>query len=92
MTLLRRRRKPTWIPPTGEMVLTTDHGDTQVSHLNGVSWHEAEVPPPDHACYIQTDGWIGFHRYLRCACGAIRGGCKGDPPRWRERNSRCTSL
>lgn len=53
-------------------------------HVGGVCWYEARLPMRWHRCRVQTSGWIGFMRVVRCACGAIslNGG------RWRERNSR----
>ena len=60
-------------------------GDVITSHLGGVAWHAAPVPPKRHECRVQTDGWIGFRQYQRCACGAIRGNIR---PEWFDRNSR----
>lgn len=75
-----------WRPPTGEFVRATlATGPTEVTHLNGVPWYEAPLPPRIHACYAQTRGWVNyFDRIDRCACGAVR----RDRGRWMNVNER----
>lgn len=60
-------------------------GATNIEHRDGVQWFEAEVPPVDHECAVQTRGWVrDVAPVLRCACGAI----SSDGRQWDERNSR----
>lgn len=51
-----------------------------VTHLDGIDWTEAPIPPRFHRCWPQTSG-MGVQR---CACGAIG---RGFGP-WMEKNSR----
>jgi len=63
--------------------------EMQVRNLNGVPWYTAPVPSRRHTCWVQTSGWIGLDRYVRCACGAVcRNPCNCCEPHWMERNSR----
>lgn len=59
--------------------------DNDIKHLDGVPWHETELPPANHRCWPQTDGWIQFEQVQRCACGAIR---YGRDPVWTRINER----
>lgn len=74
-----------------------------VSHVGGMPWHEAPVPPLDHLCWVQTSTWGGpggMYQLLRCPCGGVADGIDissarevGMPPArqqrfWRGRNSR----
>jgi hypothetical protein len=76
---------------------------TDITHQDGVAWHDAPIPPADHHCWPQTMGWVGewgLTQILRCPCGAIARGsdikiCRemGMAPeeqdkRWDRRNSR----
>jgi hypothetical protein len=64
----------------------SDDGSTEISHLNGVPWHEAPLPRRWHFCEPQTQGWRSFFTLVeRCACGAKRFDGRG---RWKDRNSR----
>lgn len=45
---------------------------TEIFDLDGVSWHEAPIPPRRHRCWPQTAGVIDYFTTVeRCACGAI---------------------
>lgn len=52
-----------------------------ITHVDGISWFDAPVPPRWHRCKVQTAG-LGAQR---CACGAIR---RSGLRHWMERNSR----
>lgn len=59
-------------------------GVEDLRHRDGLAWHDAPVPPPDHVCWTQTSGWIGLNQYERCACGAVR----RNGLEWWDRNTR----
>lgn len=59
--------------------------DNELKHIDGVPWHDAELPPANHRCWPQTDAWIMFRQVQRCACGAIR---ESDYPTWDRVNER----
>lgn len=74
--------------PVSEDVWTTEKvGNVETSHLGGVAWYDAPLPPKSHSCWVQTDGWIGFRQVQRCACGAIRGNGARES-HWALRNER----
>jgi len=63
----------------------SDDASTEISHRNGVPWHEAPLPRRWHFCEVQTRGWRGYFTLVeRCACGAI----SIDDGRWKDKNSR----
>lgn len=63
---------------------------TEISHLDGVPWHQATIPPRLHRCWAQTKGWTGYITEThRCACGATR---TSSHQRWWDRNSRSESV
>ena len=64
----------TW-PPTEIPIVVPS-----VCSIDGVSWHEAPVPPRRHTCWPQT---VALGRG-RCACGAMQ----TSDGFWIERNSR----
>jgi hypothetical protein len=65
--------------------IQTDFSMNELKHIDGVPWWKAELPPPNHRCWPQTDAWIGLRQVQRCACGAIR---ESDYPEWARINER----
>jgi hypothetical protein len=57
-------------------------------HRDGVSWHEAPLPPARHPCWPQTIGVYATsgRGFERCPCGAVRAERRVSP--WRRRNER----
>lgn len=58
----------------------------EVYHRDGIPWHQAPLPAPDHLCEVQTDGWQYITHFQRCACGAHR--FPGRSSKWQRRNTR----
>lgn len=60
------------------------HAD--ITDRDGISWHEAPLPPRRHRCEAWTKGQSGLTLVERCACGGIRIG--GPYGMWDEVNQR----
>lgn len=56
-----------------------------ITHVGGVSWGDAPIPPWAHLCQPQTRGPVRDGFIERCACGAARFDGYGV---WIERNQR----
>lgn len=92
-TLIRWLSKPAWTPPEGPFVqgyVSKDGGRTEILNRNGVDWFDADLPPVDHDCYVQTHGYLDWFTLVeRCACGALRyGRDKYHTPSWTRVNER----
>lgn len=73
--------------PPGFVRDDTENADgVEVFHRDGIAWNQAPIPPIDHLCTVQTDGWLFITHYHRCACGAHR--FPGRSSRWSRLNSR----
>lgn len=57
-----------------------------ITDRDGISWHEAPLPPVRHRCEAWTKGWSGLTLVERCACGGIR--MDGRFGTWSEVNKR----
>lgn len=44
----------------------------QMTHQDGIPWHDAKVPFRFHRCKPQTTARFRFETVDRCACGATR--------------------
>lgn len=60
--------------------------DFEVYHRDGIPWNRAPIPPDDHTCQTQTDGYRYITHFQRCACGAYR--LPAESCRWQNRNIR----
>lgn len=56
-----------------------------ISHVDGVPWYEAKMPPRLHFCKAQSTAWMDLFTLVeRCACGALR----RDGRYWMDKNQR----
>lgn len=63
---------------------------TELFDLDGVSWHDAPIPPRWHRCWPQTSGVVNYFTTVeRCACGAINfDAARQGSDYWMRRNDR----
>jgi hypothetical protein len=61
----------------------------EITDVDGISWHEAPVPPIRHECFAQTKGNLLGAYIERCPCGAINHKIRfSERDYWMERLSR----
>lgn len=80
------RRTPHPAPPLPNYVREWQGGPFNieyVEHIDGVSAHDAPVPPRRHTCWAQTRGFMHMEFIRRCPCGAI----SLDGKYWMDRNT-----